>query len=227
MLADAFDFVRNSDDWLPTVLIGGVLSILSVLIVPGFVLQGYLVRVLRDAAAGEAAAPSFTQWGVLLVDGVKLFAVGVVYSLVVIVPAAVLAGVVGVGGGAESDGARLFAGVAGLLVVLIVAALSFLLAYVVPAALTNFAVEGRIGAAFDVGTVRRAAFTSDYAIAWLLSIFVGIVGAVVSTLVSVTIVGVLLVPPVLFYTQVATYYLYGRGFAEGLGRERAADLPTA
>jgi len=216
MLSDAFDFPRSGDDWLPTILIGTVLSMLSVLVLPAFVLQGYLVRVLRDAAADEPAAPSFTRWGELLVDGLKLLVVNVLYAVIVLVPMGVVLGVIG-GVGAlfgDSNAGALFATATGLVFALLAVVIGLLVAYLVPAALANFAIEGRIGAAFDVGTIRRGAFTGEYATAWLLAIVVAVIGGLVGSLLSVILVGIFL----LFYVQVMTYYLWGRGFAAGLDR---------
>jgi hypothetical protein len=209
MLGDALSFPRRSDDWLPTLLIGGVLSVLGFLVVPIFVVQGYFVRVLAAAAADEAAAPSFTDWGGLVVDGLKLLVVNLVYGLILLVPLGVVLAVTGAiaAGGGEST--RLFASLLGLVGLLVVAALGIVVAYVVPAAAANFAVEGRLGAAFDFSTVFAAAFSGDYAVAWLLGVGVGLVGGLVGSVLSFLVVGVF----VLFYVQVSTFYLFGRGFA--------------
>ena len=59
MLGDALSFPRNDDDWLETVLIGGVLSILGVLVVPAILVNGYLLRVLEAAVADEETPPRF------------------------------------------------------------------------------------------------------------------------------------------------------------------------
>jgi len=222
MLSEAFEFPKAGDDWLPTILIGGVLSILSALVLPAFVLQGYLVRALRDGAAGERAAPSFTQWGELLVDGLKLFVVNIVYSIVVVIPMFIGLSVVGGLGvvAGESNAGALFTGLVGLVILLLFVVLGLLLAYVVPAAMANFAIEGRIGAAFAFGTIREGAFTSEYATAWVLSIVVSIVGGIVGGALSLILVGIF----VLFYVQVMTYFLWGRGFAAGLDARSSPSI---
>lgn len=221
MLGDALSFPRGGDDWLPTILIGGVLSVLSVLILPVFVLQGYLVRVLREAAGDAEAAPSFTEWGELLVDGLKLIAINLAYGLIVVVPGVVGAVVVGGLGVVVGDGSTagaLGVGAVGLAFALVFTLLALVLGYLIPAAMVNFAIEGRMGAAFDFGTLRRGAFTSEYATAWILAVLVGLVGGLVGSALSLLVVGIF----VLFYVQVATYYLFGRGFAAGLGKRRMA-----
>ena len=161
MLGDALSYLKNSDDWIPTLLIGGVLSALSVLILPAFVIQGYLVRVLRGAAKADRAAPSFTDWGGLAVDGLKLFVVSVVYGLAAMVPiVAVLFAVFGISSvtADPTTGAPNAAvGILGLLATLFVLVFGLAVGYFAPAGYANFAVEDSLGAAFDVSTIVSAA----------------------------------------------------------------------
>ncbi|SEO73404.1 Protein of unknown function [Halogranum amylolyticum] len=214
MIGDALSFPRTGDDWIPTLVIGGVLSLLSFLVVPVFVLQGYFVRVLRAAVDGETEVPSFTDWGTLLVDGLKLFVVNVAYSLILAVPYFSLLFALGFSG--DGGGGALV-----LVLGLVVFVLALVVGYFVPAASANFALEGELGAAFDFGTIKSATFTSDYAVAWLLALVVGFVGGAVGAALSFLLVGIF----VLFYVQVAVYYLFGRGFAKGIGR-RGDDAAT-
>lgn len=215
MLGDALSFPRSGDDWLPTLLIGGVLSALSVLVLPVFLVQGYLVRVLRAAANDETTAPSFTDWGGLFVDGLKLFVVNLAYSLVLAIPYFALIIVVGFG---SNNGP----GVVGLVLGLLVFVLAIVVGFFIPAAFTNFAIEGEFGAAFDFGTIKKGAFTSDYATAWVLAIVVGFVGGLIGAALSILLVGIF----ILFYVQVAIYYLFGRGFVNGLNRQRGSAATT-
>jgi hypothetical protein len=228
MLSDALSFPRRGDDWLSTLLVGGILTLLGFLILPVFVLQGYLVRVLDAGAHEEQTPPSFTQWGTLFVDGLKMFVVNIVYGLFVFVPFALLAGglLIAIPGEpvpiepGSPPPAPPTAPTGGLLVVLllflVVLVVGLLVAYLVPAALANFAIEGRLGAAFSLRTILAGAFTSDYAVAWVLGIVVFIVGGLVGSALSAIVVGIF----VLFYVQVVFYYLVGRGFAAGLSKKR-------
>ncbi|MFC7201951.1 DUF4013 domain-containing protein [Haloferax namakaokahaiae] len=223
MLSDALWFLKRSDDWVATTIIGGVLSLLSVLIIPAFILQGYLVKAMRAAANGEEAAPSFTDWGELFVDGVKLFVVGLGWSLVVIVPMILLTIVLGIGSAALTQGATdpsavssagsLGLGIFSLVGFLLIGLLGLLVGFLVPAASVNFAIEGNLGAGFDVRTITGAAFTSDYVVAWVLAIVVSMVLGTIGSVLSIVLVGLFL----LFYVQVMTYYLFARGYADGLG----------
>lgn len=210
MLGDALSFPTTSDDWVGTVVIGGALTLFSFLILPGIVVYGYLVRVARAGATG-AAAPSFTDWEGLLVDGVKVFALGLAASIVVVVPIVVVGGIGGAVAG--MTGNRVFGGVVALVVPLVAVALALVLGYFLPAALANFAIEDSLAAAFDLGTVVDGALTAEYATAWLLALLVGLAGNAVGSVLAVVLVGFL----VLFYAQVVVAYLFGRGFASGIG----------
>ncbi|ELZ86176.1 DUF4013 domain-containing protein, partial [Haloferax volcanii] len=163
MLSDALWFLKRSDDWVATTIIGGVLWLLSVLIFPGIILQGYFVRAMRAAANGERAAPSFTDWGELFVDGLKLFVVTFVWALVAIVPAILLSVIIGIGtftvseaatgSAAASSAGGVGLGIASLVLGLLVFVLGLLAAYIGPAAGANFAIEGNLGAGFDLSLI--------------------------------------------------------------------------
>lgn len=206
MLGDAIAFPRSGDDWISTLLIGGVLSLLSLLVLPAFILQGYLVRVLQAAANNEQEAPSFTDWGGLFVDGLKLFVVNLAYSLVFMIPYLLLVFFT-----FGSDGGT---GALTTVLGLVVLVLGLVVGFFIPAALTNFAIEGDFGAAFDWRTIKSGAFTSDYATAWILGLVVGVIGGTIGSLLSFVLVGIFII----FYVQVVMYYLFARGFANGLGR---------
>ncbi|WP_152041021.1 DUF4013 domain-containing protein [Salinigranum salinum] len=238
MLSDALSFPRRGDDWLSTLLVGGILTLLGPFVLPAIVLQGYLVRVLDYAARREREPPSFTQWGSLFVDGLKLVVVNLVYGLIGAVPLVVVLGLFllpvyteavpvesgsvpatpatapPVGGGETGAGLVIF-----LVLLLVAVLLAVVVAYVLPAALANFAIEDRLGAAFDVRTVFAGAFTRDYFIAWVAAVVVGVVGGLVGSALTAVVVGVF----VLFYAQVAVYYLVGRGFAAGLAKKRWSE----
>jgi len=225
MLGDAISYPRQGDDWLKTVLIGGVLSLLGFLVVPLFLVTGYLVRVLRSAAYDEAEPPVFDEWGDLLVDGLKAFVIGLVY---VGIPLALLfagAFALGVGGALVGGSAGAGLGIAGLLFALVMGVITIVAGYAVPAATANFACNDDFGAAFAFGDVVEVVIDGDYFAAWVLALVIGIVGGVIGNLLAFVIVGIF----VLFYVQVSVYYLFGRGYgkARGLGGSAADTAVTA
>ncbi|MFB6155200.1 MAG: DUF4013 domain-containing protein [Haloferacaceae archaeon] len=207
MLDDALAYVNGSDDLLSTVVIGGLLVPLSALVLPGLVLQGYLVRVVRESAVGDDVAPSFTEWGTLFVDGLKVLGVTLGYVLAVGVPVAVgVPLLIPDPAAIPTWGATTVFYLLGLLALLV----HFLL----PAACGLFALTGSVASAFNVPSVLSVAFTFEYAVPWLLSVFVGGLGLVVGVSLSPLLVGL----PLLFVSLVLTAYLWGRGVGEATAR---------
>jgi len=69
MLEDGLSYPIRGD-WIGRIIIiGGVLGFLSVLLLPAFVIVGYLVRVLEQTIDGEDVPPEFDDWGDLLMKG--------------------------------------------------------------------------------------------------------------------------------------------------------------
>jgi hypothetical protein len=219
MLGGALSFPRQSDDWLKTTLIGGVLFVLGgLLIVPLLPVQGLFVRVLETAAEDGTEAPVFEDWVDLSVDGLLLFVVQFVYALVPIMFVVVAVFVTGAGavvsnGGSTTAGTGI--GIVGGLLFLVSGLLGLFVAYVVPAAVANFAHRDEVAAAFDLATIREAASTSEYVVAVLLAIVVAVTLGFVAALLTVLVVGVF----VTFYVQMVVYCLFGRGFRAALGIE--------
>jgi hypothetical protein len=216
MLSDALRYPLEGDGWLRTILIGGLLTILSVLVLPWFLLQGYYVRVLHGVTNDDPEPPAFTDWVDLLVDGLKLFVLNILVAIVI----AIVQVAVAIVGGTGSFLAETQPGVSpeaagsapGALAILLFLVAILVISYVVPAMIANFARQDSLTSAFDMSTVFSGALTREYLIAWFLAVAVGLVLGFVATLLSLLIVGIF----GLFYVQIVTYYLFGRGFAAGL-----------
>ncbi|MFC6961899.1 DUF4013 domain-containing protein [Halocatena marina] len=185
MLENALLYPRRDGGWR-TILIGGILSFFGFLILPIFLLHGYTVRLLRSAALDVDEPPQFNDWGELFVDGLKAFAINIVYIFVpyvlvlISVGLTVLVGEAVFGGGAAVAGLSILVGLVAMVFLLVVAC-------TLPVALTNFAVEDRLGAAFEVKKIISAVFTREYGIAVLLSIGVGVIVVVAFTIVGLII----------------------------------------
>lgn len=201
------------DDWVRTVLIGGILLLFSFLLVPLLLAYGYIVRAIRHALVPDAPAPEFDDWGGLLVDGVQGWVIGVVYLLV---PAIVAGLTVGASLVAMVTGgnAGVAAGIGGLFVGLTVSALlSLAFGYLAVVAVVNFAREGQFGAAFDVSVIKSVALDREYAIAWLISVALFVVVGLLS---AVPVIGWLLVPFATFYAAMVAARLWADGFSQAM-----------
>jgi hypothetical protein len=212
-LGEALRYPTNDEDWIVTVLIGGVLTLLSVFVVPAFLLYGYLLRVLRGGMDDDGVPPVFDDWGTLLREGVVAVVVLLVYQLVPLVIAAVTVGgsALAIASGSEAGAGVGIVGLLGGLAVSGLLALAF--GYVALIGLANYARVGRFGAAFDFGTIRTVGLDADYAVAWLFGVGVLIAASVVTGVLSfVPIAGSIAGVFVGFYGQVVAGWLWGRGF---------------
>jgi len=200
MITEALSYPRRGEETTKTIAIGGILSLLSFLLIPLFFLLGYTIRVLRASAAGEEHPPKFEDWGNLGVDGMKAFAIGLAYMLV---PYALLFATAFLAAD-QVGGIVLFA------FIIMGIALTLLASYAVPAALTRFAVDGHLGAAFDMSTLRPILTDKKYLVGWGLAVLVLIGSGIVTGMLNIipilrTIVGVF----VGFYALIAVSYIFG------------------
>lgn len=163
MLSDALSYPQSGDGWR-SVVIGGLLMVFNWLLLPAFIVWGYYVRVLRGAALEEDEAPRFEDGGELLADGFKSFLIFLGYIFLPLLLVGVLVGSTAAIGG-ENGGVVL-----SLLVGLLGMVFMLGMVYLFPVAMTTFALTDRLGAAFEVGTIVRSAFTGDYAVGVLLAV---------------------------------------------------------
>lgn len=216
MLEEGISYPFKGDNALGRNVIGGLLVAFSWLIVPGLVHYGYLVRVLEDTVSGAEEPPEFDEWGEMILDGLKLMVITLVYA---IVPFAI-AGVImlfGIGlGAAGGDGSGGIVAGFGLLGMLVLFLASLVLFYVLPAAVTNFAREGNVGAAFDFDTITDVLTSSEYVVAWLLPIVIYTVAYFAIILLAITIIGLIFVPWVSFYASVVIFQMFGQAYATAL-----------
>lgn len=219
MLSDALYYPTRSDDALMTILIGGVLTMLSFLVIPVLFVFGYFLRVLDRTVEGVDEPPTFDDWGELFKNGLLAFVVTVLYYLIPILAFALLGGLGALTGSGD------LAAAGGLLALLVSGVLFVVLTYVYPAAITNFARTGSVGDAFAFGEISDVVLSGDYFVAWLLGFVIFVAGFVV--------VGVLSIVPVLgtvvglfvnFYIQVAAYRVFGTAFRQATGGADASAL---
>lgn len=227
-LEAALRYPMDHDDWLKTILIGGVLSLFSFLLLPILPVYGYLVLVIRNRLEDEPEPPTFDDWGELFTDGLRALVVTLVYMLVPLVVGSIMIGgsllaiATGTRGGAAAGIGGLFVGF------LLTAVLSLLFGYVAAGALVNFVREDSIAAGFDFGTIREVVTRREYAVAWLLAVGV-LVGAsiVVSVLNVVPFLGAIVSAFVLFYVEIAAVRLWTDGFSDALDGTDQPQQPAA
>lgn len=254
MLREAFDFPTSGPRGPRAVLIGGLLVLLSgvllnvplafidpeaplrpqaplfgvlaLSVVPVVLLRGYHLRVFRRVTTHvEPAAPGFGGVLGLLGDGLRSVLVALAYAL----PVALFGGLAAAGQftaqlGLPATAETVIRNVAG--VSLVLALFSFLaMAYLVPAALANLAYHGHLGAAFHLRRLVSGTLTEDYVVGWVGMLLLQAIAFPVVALLQVFVVGFFLQ----FVVAVAVRYVWARSAAAGLGLEPtvapAPELP--
>jgi Protein of unknown function (DUF4013) len=145
MLGDSFAYAKDAvlgkwKEWLLLIVATILLTI---------PLMGYTLRVLR----GEKPAPEVTGWGTLFVDGIKYLVIAIIWAipcLIVLVLAlgSFIAAIVS--GNTEAAMGFLGGAILGLLVFLVVAIITSLLATI---GIVRFARTGSMGEAFSIGAI--------------------------------------------------------------------------
>lgn len=216
-ISDSVTYPMENEDWMKTVVIGGLLMLFSFLLVPLFVVYGYLVRTIRERLDDNREPPVFDEWGELLVDGLKAWVIGLVYMAIPLVVMGVTVGGAVVAMATGTD-AGVAAGLSALFAGLLVSFVLFLVfGYLAVAAVVNFAREGRFGAGFDVGVIREVAFSRDFAVAWLTAVAVFLVaGVVVGVLNVIPILGFVLGSFLTFFVSVVAAKIWADGFASAM-----------
>lgn len=220
----AFTYPTNREDWLKTIIIGGVLSFLGFLLVPLFLVYGYVVRSIQTSIARDPTPPAFEDWGSLLVDGLQAVVIGIVYLLI---PGIVAILTIGGSVAAMATGTRAgaAAGLAGLLSgMLLSGLLALVFGYFGVAAILNFAHEDRFGAAFEISGLKDIVVSADYAVAWLVSVGVFIISGGIA---GIPLIGFFLGPFVGFYAAVVAARLWADGFVEAKGLATQGPSPDA
>lgn len=214
MIEAALTYPTDREDWIKTVLIGGVLSFFGFLVLPLFAVYGYVVRVIRTSIAGETEPPAFDDWGSLLIDGLQAFVIGLVFM---IVPAVVGMATVGGSLAAFASGSEVGAGLGvvglfgGLMLTFV---LTVVFGYLAAAAIVSFAHAGRFGAAFDVQRLRAVVLTTEFGIAWLIAVVALLVAGVIA---GIPFIGFILGPFVGFYAAVVAGRLLAGGYTDVVG----------
>jgi len=218
-------YPMESDDWLITVAIGGVASLLSFLVIPIFVVAGYLVRALRAGMEDANEPPVFDEWGELIEEGFLATIITFVYQLIPTIVFAVFVGgsLIGLLSGSNAGASAGLLGLFGGFLFWWILAIVF--GYIGLAGVANYAREGSISAGFDFGVITDVITSRDYAVAWLYVIALNIVVGVITSVLNVipglgALIGVFLS----FYALIIAGWLWGDGFASATETQSAAEI---
>lgn len=208
MIEKSLRYPIEGESTVKLFLLAYAAMLLSIFVLPIFVLMGYFVKVAGTTARGESdIPPQFTDWKRLLTLGIKSFLLSMAY---VLVPLAILVGaLIGVDvsasgtTGAEFTGPRVLALFVGILVYLAIT-------YVIPAAFTAMSETERLRDGFNLDKIKPLLLSGDYLVAMVVVFLFNIVVGILSQVLAFTIVGLLFLPPIAFYSSLFMYHIIGR-----------------
>lgn len=217
-IGKAFTYMFDDDQWITKILIAAAITLIGVafgiLVIPAILafalLGGYGVEVTRRVIEKRSPVlPEWDDWGTLLLDGLKVWVIGIVYALPVIILGLCLSPVTAVASDSSEGLASLFGSVLGCFNFL----WGIVVGLLVPAAIAFFVVEGEISAAFRFGDV--IGFVRDNFVTYLIvMLMVWVAGLIGGLGFLVCGVGWLVTIP---YAAWVTSYLYGQAYLEAKG----------
>ena len=186
-----------SSNW-GKVLILGVICIASILVIPIFLVYGYVFRIIKATLAGMDELPEFDEIGDMFIDGLKILVVGIVYAIPVWIIATIIGLITGTGMGTTStslDPTMMWA-VLGSSIVFIIVALIVGLVEIM--AIVNMAYyNGELGAAFRFSEIldRIAQIGwGKYIVTYIVIAVIAFIGFLIGMLTMFILIGIILLP---------------------------------
>ena len=207
-IVENIKYPTTDSEWIKKILIGGILLIIPII---NFIIGGYYIKTLRGSIEGKPGLPEWDDWGDLFVKGLMVAIIGFIYSLIPlivlfvsiggVITAAISSGDFSAGSISAIVGGSLFSVVLMLIVCL-----------VLPMALSIYAKEDSIGAAFRIGEIlsRIKSVPGDYIITiivlYALLFIVNLVAAI-------PIIGWVIIIFANFYIALVASKMFGEVYA--------------
>ncbi len=189
-----------SSNW-GKVLILGVICIACILVIPIFLVYGYVFRIIKATLAGMDELPEFDEIGEMFIDGLKIFVVGIVYAIPVWIIAAIIGLITGAGAGTTStalDPTMVWA-ILGSNIIFIIVALIVGLVEIM--AIVNMAYyNGELGAAFRFSEILDKIAQigwGKYIVTYIVIAVIGCIAFLIGMLTMIILIGFLLLPLVI------------------------------
>ena len=165
-IVETVKFPANDVEWIKKILIGGLLMLIPIV---NFITLGYYIKTMRGGIDGNSSLPEWDDWGNLFVKGLLVVIVVFIYMLI---PLAVM--FLSIGGAAISSIASDDVSPASICTIiggsLVSVVLMFIVFLLLPMALSIYAKEDSIVAAFGIGEIisRIKSVIGEYIIAILV-----------------------------------------------------------
>jgi hypothetical protein len=173
-----FTFLFEDPEWVQKVLLGGVFILASVVIVGIFFVYGYVARLVRNVIEGaQYPMPAWDDLGEYFVEGLRLFAVALVYILPIFVLVAVFMLPSIAMQVTDNEMFRDAGAMATGCVWCLIFPLSLALGIWLPGALLMAVVDRRFSAAFEFGRIWNfiRSNAGNYALAWVTRMIAGFI----------------------------------------------------
>ena len=180
------------------VLILGIITIASILIVPLFLLLGYMFRIIKATLAGIDELPEFDEIGEMFVDGLKVFVVGFIYAI----PVWILSAIVGLLTGGNTAATAAGFGTTYALAFILGNIVTFIIAVIIGLielmAIANMAYnDGDLGTAFRFSEILDIISTigwGKYIITYIVIVILASIGVLIGALTMIILIGFILLP---------------------------------
>lgn len=180
----------SSEGWIVKMLIGGILLCIPIV---NFIVMGYAVKYLKNLLNNNEALPEYSNIGDLLVSGIKFF----IGCIILFIPVTLVCFVISL----------LFAKaqLVGMLITSVIYLVYYYIAYVLMA---RFALDEKILSMLDFKSALLIFKDNKNLLSFvLLFIVAGLIYALITFVCCITVVGMILVPFVVFAAMLATYNL--------------------
>lgn len=230
----AIKFVFEDSRWIGKLLIGVLMSLLAFLILPAFILTGYLVAIVRRVMNNDAEPlPDWTDYGKLLKDGFFVTIAQLIWTLPFLLVLFIGIGLT-IGFGNMSNESLAAAGATGSAFLLICLGILFAVAllFITPAIYIQYAIKDEFGACFRFGELMDIirnhladiliAFLVTVVAAFAISLVMGVLGIIPCLgWIAAVIIGFAVGPYITFVSG----HLYGQIAAKVLGNKSGGYLP--
>jgi len=231
---EAFTYPFTDPAWISKLAIAAGLSLFNVLIIPIFLVAGYGYRIMQGVIVGREPPelPEWEDWGGLLKDGVRVYTVGLVYTLPAILMMLASVALIFVSAIPMVDNGSVEPWMLVLWLsmpvgISLIMVLSIPLQLIGQVAMAQLVAKDRFSAAFQIGELWAIfkANAGGFVLTWLIVTAATIGIAFVSQFVMFTVVLCVIYPLVIaagsVYIALVSYVLYAQAYVEAVDSHRA------
>lgn len=207
-IIESVKFPSTDVGWVKKILIGGILLIIPII---NLIIGGYYIKTLRGSIEGKPGLPEWDDWGDLFIKGLMVAIIGFIYMLIPLIVLFVSIGgaVTAAISSGDFSAASISAIVGGSMFSMV---LMLIVCLVLPMALSIYAKEDSIGAAFRIGEIlsRIKSVPGDYIISIIVLYALLFI---VNLFATIPIIGWVIVIFANFYITLVASKMFGEVYA--------------